>query len=102
MSEKVSQLIDEVREKALGLKDSLSAERSRVNNLEAEIQNLKIQISEKEKDLREKVEEIEGLKSDLKKMETISIPVQAESGISDEQIDELVKEIEYCIAKLKG
>lgn len=102
MSEKVNQLIDEIRGKSLRLKDSLSAERTRVMNLEAEIEKLKNTISEKETDLKKKVEEIELLRNDMKAVETNSIPVQKESGITDEQIDELVKEIEFCIAKLKG
>ena len=102
MSEKVNQLIDEIREKSLSIKDSLSAERTKVESLETEVENLKNKISEKENDLKNKVSEIESLRNDMSSMETKSIPVQKESGITDEQIDELVKEIEFCIAKLKG
>ncbi len=101
MSERVNQLIEEIREKSLRIKNSLSAERSRVSTLESEIEKLKAAISEKENELQKGMEELEKLRDDSKTVQIESIPVSKENEISGEQIDELVKEIEYCIAKLK-
>lgn len=101
MSERVNQLIEEIREKSLRIKNSLSAERSRVSTLESEIEKLKAAISEKENEIQKGMEELEKLRNDSKTVQIESIPVSKENEISGEQIDELVKEIEYCIAKLK-
>lgn len=102
MSEKVYQLIDEVREKSLAIKASLETERSKLKSLESELDQLKEAIAMKESDLKKKDSEIAKLMSDLETNKTMGIDVPENKGFSDEQIDELVKEIEYCIAKLRS
>ena len=96
MSDRINQLIGEIREKSMRAKDALDAEKKRSKELENELNKVKEELNSKNKELNKMEEEINSLKSDKGTVEK-SIPVQSENGISDE----LVKEIDYCIEKLK-
>ncbi len=100
MSDRINQLIGEIREKSMRAKDDLDAEKKRSKELENELTKVKEELNSKNKELSKKEEEINSLKSGTGTVEK-SIPVQSGNGLSDEQIDELVKEIDYCIEKLR-
>jgi chromosome segregation ATPase len=101
MSDRIQELIDGIKEKASSLHGQLSTERSSNQELQDEVSSLKNEVSSKE-------EEIIGLKSKISELETKletkderDVNVSEDAGVSEEQIDELVKEIEYCIEQLK-
>ena len=102
MTEKIQQFIDEIRQKTLAMHRQLNEERSKNESLMLELSDLKSKLSEKEKQEAVLIEDIEKLKVELEASRT---QVQGSDLISsrrrDEEIDELVKEIEYCISQLK-
>ncbi|MCR9172252.1 MAG: hypothetical protein NXI10_07155 [bacterium] len=105
MSARVHQLLDEIREKSVKLKGQVAAERAKNETLSAEISELKTAMEGKSQEvesLENKVTElsanIESLKEQSVKSES---PAQTGAVLSNEEIDALVKEIEYCIKQLK-
>lgn len=102
MTEKIEKSIEHILNKAQALHTDLQSERTRNNALNNELQKLKGEIfslSEREFMLNT---EIETLKSALQLAENkvVEVPIQV-VGKREEEIDELVKEIEYCIEQLK-
>ena len=102
MTEKIEKSIEHILNKAQALHTDLQSERTRNNALNNELQKLKgemFSLSEKEFILNT---EIETLKSALQLAENkvVEVPIQV-VGKREEEIDELVKEIEYCIEQLK-
>jgi uncharacterized coiled-coil DUF342 family protein len=102
MTEKIEKSIEHILNKAQALHTDLQSERTRNNALNNELQKLKgemFSLSEKEFMLNT---EIETLKSALQLAENkvVEVPIQV-VGKREEEIDELVKEIEYCIEQLK-
>ena len=101
MSDRIKELVEEIRGKASDMRNQLTTERARNKQLEEELNRLKASVSEKE----EAINALESKCSDLERKQdlTIETGVEIVSGprISDTEIDELVKEIEYCIAQLK-
>ncbi|MDB3906192.1 hypothetical protein N9355_01825 [Crocinitomicaceae bacterium] len=105
MSARVHQLLDEIRDKSVKLKSQVAAERAKNETLSAEISNLKSAMNSKTEEtenLQSKVSElsanIESLKEQSVNSETTG---QTGAVLSNEEIDALVKEIEYCIQQLK-
>lgn len=102
MSDKALQLIDEIRSKSLEIKGKLDEERQNNAVLTNAIADLKKELEQRELELSEvktKVAELE--KEVLTAKEQVINPVIS-SERNDEEIDELVKEIEYCISQLKN
>lgn len=101
MSDRVNELIEEIRGKATSMKQLISVEKEKNSGLAQEIEALKHELSSKETEVTQLKGEIASLKNDLSAKNEQSIERSTGNEISDEQIDELVKEIEYCIAQLK-
>lgn len=101
MSDRVNELIEEIRGKAISMKELVSAEKEKSGALIQQIEELKNQVSAKNAEVSQLQEEITSLKNDLNAKNEQGIEAPVEAGVSDEQIDELVKEIEYCITQLK-
>lgn len=102
MSDKALQLIDEIRSRSLEIKGKLDEERQNNAVLTNAIADLKKELEQRELELSEvksKVAELE--KEVLTAKEQVINPVIS-SERNDEEIDELVKEIEYCISQLKN
>lgn len=101
MSERVHQLIDEIRRKSAVMREQLEAERATNVSLTSEIASLREQLLTGE----QRVEEMQGTITELNdRVETLKeqgANSSSASGISNEEIDALVKEIEYCIGQLK-
>ncbi len=103
MTEKLQQIIDDIRGKTETLHRQLQEERVNTARLQNEIAELKSTIAAKEQHESVLFADIDKLKMEL---EAIRIQVKDPSDLSvrnrDEEIDELVKEIEYCISQLKN
>ncbi len=101
MSDRVYKLIETLQEKILLLKGECVLERSKNDELTAKNKALSSELAEKAitiESLNEQINELNQKHSEAKEQ---NVGQTDESGISDEQIDELVKEIEYCIGQLK-
>ncbi len=102
MSEKIHQFINEVRQNFANLNESLLAEKTKNQELISELSSLKKQVEDllsENEGLKNEVDELKRQKSD--EVEKFNIQTSQDSMISDERIDELVKEIDYCIGQLK-
>lgn len=102
MTEQIEKSIEQILEKVKSLHSDLQNEKSRNAALLLEIEKMKAELfsaSEQEFMLNT---EIETLKSALHLAENkvVEVPVQT-LGKREEEIEELVKEIEYCIDQLK-
>ncbi len=101
MSDRISQLIDQVREKSILHRDQLVTERSKNETLQTEVNALKTSLSDSTSKIDALKVEVETLKKvQITSKEQNAVAVN-ETSVSDEQIDDLVKEIEYCIGQLK-
>jgi cell division septum initiation protein DivIVA len=102
MSDQVNQLIDKIREKATQFHSQYSSELSRNEDLEKKIKALRTEIEGKDEELATLKNQINGLKEDVASAKEQRVDQTSKtSEIDDVQIDELVKEIEYCIEQLK-
>ena len=101
MSDRIYTLIDGIREKVSLMQNQLSVERSSNEELRAEVSSLTNNLISKEEEINILQAKIEDLSKNVKAESEQSVVASSEKGISDEQIDELVKEIEYCIGQLK-
>jgi uncharacterized phage infection (PIP) family protein YhgE len=102
MTEQIEKSIEQILEKVKALHTDLHKERSKVASALQEIDKMKETLhtaAEREFLLNS---EIESLKSSLLLAENkvVEVPIQT-LGKREEEIEELVKEIEYCIEQLK-
>jgi chromosome segregation ATPase len=102
MTERIQKSIEEIRIKSKALFFQLTEEREMNKSLLAELRTLK----EIESNLIEKeaacLREISDLKMALEEAKSQVVEVSIPSfGKKEDEIDELVKEIEYCIGQLK-
>lgn len=105
MSARVHQLLDEIREKSVKLKSQVAAERAKNEALSTEISELKLEIDSKKQeveDLQNKVSELSANIESLKE-QSVNSESSSQTGavLTNEEIDALVKEIEYCMQQLK-
>lgn len=101
MSNRVHQLIAEIQGKATSLKAKLSEEQLKSASLEQKLSKVTGELNAKDEEINALKADVAKLTAQLNDKKSISIADQSDKGISDEQIDELVNEIEYCIAQLK-
>ena len=102
MTEKIQDTIQEISRKAVRIGEALRSERSKNEILQEEIDRNKEELA-KEIDANTHLKaEIESLKSALHLAENkvVEVPVPVK-GKNEQEIDELVKEIEFCIEQLK-
>lgn len=103
MTDKIQHIIQEIRDKKAKLTNELSNSASKIDQLSSEIEALKstLQINEvKVQSLQNEVASLSG-QLELEKNKAVEVSSIVEVN-KDEQIDELVKEIEYCITQLKN
>jgi uncharacterized protein YlxW (UPF0749 family) len=101
MSDRVNELIENLRERMILLKDQCAKERSNNNDLIAENESLKANLNEKSSEISTLQATIEAFKEAQNAAKEQNVNQSDEKRISDEQIDEMVREIEYCIGQLK-
>lgn len=101
MSDRLIQVIDEIRAQAIGFHQQYVAERSKNETLEAEVKALQQKISDESAKISSLASKVSSLEVELKAAEDREVKVVKDNGLSDAEIDDLVKEIEYCIERLK-
>lgn len=101
MTERIEQLMSELRSTSLELKDRLKTEQVKLTELEAKNQVLNQEIKGLKADLEANSEQIQLLSSELDLVKNNSGQIPVKQSVSKEEIDELVNEIEYCITQLK-
>tara|TARA_R110002072_G_scaffold20688_3_gene74831 strand:- start:1387 stop:1695 length:309 start_codon:yes stop_codon:yes gene_type:complete len=101
MSDQIHALITKIREKHSLVNEQLLTEQAKNTKFQEEIDELKSSLKvckEELSSLEYKMEDAEKNKNGLSEQ---NITRSEGTMISDEQIDELVKEIDYCIGQLK-
>ena len=102
MTEKIQDTIQEISRKAVRIGEALRSERSKNEILQEEIDRNKEELAKELTANTHLKAEIESLKSALHLAENkvVEVPVPVK-GKNEQEIDELVKEIEFCIEQLK-
>ena len=101
MPDQINELIDAIREKVSFLHNQLSIERANNEKLRGENETMKNEILLKEKEIDANQSRISNIEKGMIATQGQGVIVAEEKVVSEQQIDELVKEIEYCIAQLK-
>ena len=101
MSDRILELVGGIKEKVSLVKSQLEKERSHSESLQIEVDSLKKQLEDSQVVLDSFTAKLSELETKLITKEEQDVVVVKETGVSDDQIDELVKEIEYCIGQLK-
>lgn len=102
MTEKIQQIIDEIRHKMAALDHQLKEVRATNVSLQAELTESHNQLEKSKKEGENLSEALNELKSALETANNQVVEVDRPTqGRKDDEIDELVKEIEYCISQLK-
>lgn len=101
MSEQVNRLIDEIREKSAQMREQIQVERAANGSLTDEIAVLKNELLEKTAEIETLQGSIAELNGQIKTLTEQGGKESVGKSISNEEIDALVKEIEYCIGQLK-
>ena len=102
MTEKIQDTIQKISRNIVRVGEALRMERSKNEILQEEIDRKNVQLTAEASAIRLLKEEIESLKSALHLAENkvVEVPVPVK-GKNEQEIDELVKEIEFCIEQLK-
>ena len=102
MTEKIQDTIQKISRNIVRVGEALHMERSKNEILQEEIDRKNEQLTAEASAIVLLKEEIESLKSALhlaeNKVVEVLVPVK---GKNEQEIDELVKEIEFCIEQLK-
>lgn len=116
MNEKIQHIIQDIRLKKDALLTSLNQKRQDISMLENEVNRLKGELAAKDAviadlkseneqfslDNKSQVNEITTLKAELVEVKNQIVNQPESKGVEQEQIDEMVREIEYCIGQLKN
>ena len=101
MSDRIKELVQTVKDKASSLHEKVQVERSKNQDLENNLSKLKEELKEKEAEVSRLRGEIEEYETKLKTQNLVNVEAAGGEKVSDAEIDELVREIDYCIAQLK-
>lgn len=102
MTTRIQHIIDEIRRKTVALHHQLTLEREKNGSFQLEIQRLNDHLEMQKQKEEGFLSEIATLKMELEATKSQVIEVSVPSvGKTDDEIDELVREIEYCIGQLK-
>jgi phage-related minor tail protein len=101
MTERIQHIIDEIRLKSQALHHQLNEEREKNKALSAELHLITERLEVEKQKEEQLLSKIEALSNELETTKSQVVETSPPSGKNDEEIDELVKEIEYCISQLK-
>ena len=101
MSDRINELIETIREKTSLLRNQIASEKARNEELTLEVQRLSQEVLLKDEALVGLTHKMSELNQSIESEKEQSSSSSDVTGVTDEQIDELVKEIEYCIVQLK-
>lgn len=102
MNERIQHIIQDIRNKKDALKDLLGQQMQKANQLEGEIERLKSELETSNSRISQLTNDNVELKTLLEEAKNQIVESAASGNNSHEQIDELVREIEYCIGQLKN
>ena len=102
MTEEIQKIIDQILSKSNALHEIIIEEREKNGHLNFEVERLNNLLNEKNNECVSLSTNLDSVQSALYMAENkvIENPVQ-NFGKNEQQIDELVKEIEFCIEQLK-
>mgnify|MGYP000011394353 FL=1 len=102
MTEEIQKIIDQIHSKSKALHKVVLEERDKNGHLNSEIERLNKLLDEKNEEVSSLSKNLDSvqLALSLAQNKVIENPVQI-IGKSEQEIDELVKEIEFCIEQLK-
>ena len=102
MTEEIQKIIDQIHSKSKALHKVVLEERDKNGHLNSEIERLNKLLGDKNEECLALSTDLELVRSALYSAENkvIDKPVQT-IGKNEQEIDELVKEIEFCIEQLK-
>ena len=101
MTDTIQQIIEKIRSKSIEIHSQLIKEREKNTVLEAENVALKAQLTgmaDTQKGLNVEMSELK-IALEAARNQVVETPIS--KNRKDEEIDELVNEIEYCISQLK-
>jgi septal ring factor EnvC (AmiA/AmiB activator) len=101
MTDRIQHIIEDIRLKTKALHHQLNEEREKNNTFQAEVQVLNERLHYQKQQEESYLAEIAALKLEMETTKSQVIEIERPQGKKDEEIDELVKEIEYCISQLK-
>ena len=101
MTENIQHSINEIRTKALGFRDELIAMKVQNEELQKELLALNEKCTVNADELSRLQTENAELKAEMDAMKSQVVDSPYVPIRNEEEIDELVKEIEYCIGQLK-
>ncbi len=101
MSDGIRLLIEQIGDRAKHIHQQLEAERSKNVQLSEELAQLKSELAQKESTVDTLNSEVSALKEEINSMKDHTITPSVRPQISDDEIDDLVKEIDYCLEQLK-
>ncbi len=101
MTETIQQIIENIRSKSIEIHEKLIDEREKNTTLEAENVALKAQLTDIADAQNVLNVEMLELKNALEMAKNQVVETPISNNRKEEEIDELVKEIEYCISQLK-
>ena len=102
MTERIQHIISEIRSKALELHRELERERQKNQELQMTVQDMNEQLLSMKMKEEQLQSVVDSLRVDLDEAKNQVVEVSVpQNGRNEEEIDELVKEIEYCISQLK-
>lgn len=107
MNDNIQHIIQEIRMKKNAMSDLLNQQNIKTSELEVQIEQLTSALLEKDTQLSTLNETIQTLKNEKNSLEKLveetknQVIEHSSTTKNDEEIDELVREIEYCIDQLK-
>ncbi len=101
MSDRIAALIDEVKRKSLAHRDVAAKEKNRAAQLDQELAKLKLELSNTTAEVERLKDEVKRMEDDKNQQEIGGTGRVGSRVISENEIDDLVKEIDYCIEQLK-
>lgn len=101
MNGTIQHIIDDIRSKKRELDEQLKAEKGKVAACEEELTTLKSQLKASQQEIERLNQVVSGMQTQLESAKN-QVVGQDNSGDRNVRIDELVREIEYCIGQLKN
>ncbi len=101
MNARIQQHIDEIKAKSLSMHVNLQNERAKCLNQQIEIDTLKVELDDLKIKNENLTSQVNLLQDQLEEAKGQVVSSSDFPHRNNEEIDELVKEIEYCISQLR-
>ena len=101
MNAQIQQIIDEIKAKSLSMHVVLQNERAKSLNQQLEIDSLKVELDDLKINHGNLLSQVNLLQTQLEETKGQVVSSSDVPQRNNEEIDELVKEIEYCINQLR-